>query len=243
MLALPLAGQFEQEMNARYLERLGLARRPRPWTRRRWSASSSASRCTKRPSPATSRTATERRSPTASWRAARRTAAVSELELGRTLLLFAWAFGLAAIEIEIEGGWGWAERLPTWWRSRGARGSGLRRRDGPAPLTGYHVWAFAIPLIVLNLPYVMGVEWTLAGELRTLATFFALAVVWDYLWFVLNPAYTVKRFERGKVWWFEVPWFWRSRWTTTSASASRSGWPGSPPGRRETWSRSGATCG
>ena len=47
------------------------------------------------------------------------------------------------------------------------------------------------------------------GELRTLATFFALAVVWDYLWFVLNPAYTVRRFERGKVWWFEVPWLWR----------------------------------
>jgi hypothetical protein len=36
-----------------------------------------------------------------------------------------------------------------------------------------------------------------------------LAVVWDYLWFVLNPAYTVRRFERGKVWWFNVPWIWR----------------------------------
>ena len=63
---------------------------------------------------------------------------------------------------------------------------------GRRPLTGYHVWAFTIPVIVLHLPYVMGVEWTLAGELRTLATFFALAVVWDYLWFVLNPAYTVE---------------------------------------------------
>ena len=55
-------------------------------------------------------------------RARRRAARVSELELGRTLLLFAWAFGLAAIEIEIEGGVGWAERLPTWWRSRGLVG-------------------------------------------------------------------------------------------------------------------------
>jgi hypothetical protein len=33
--------------------------------------------------------------------------------------------------------------------------------------------------------------------------------VWDYLWFVLNPAYTVQRFRRGNVWWFEVPWIWR----------------------------------
>jgi hypothetical protein len=134
---------------------------------------------------------------------------MSELELARTLLLFAWAFGLAAIEIEIEGGWGWAERLPTWWRSRGLVGRVYGVAMGRRPLTGYHVWAFTIPLIVLHLPYAMGVEWTLAGELRTLATFFALAVVWDYLWFVLNPAYTVRRFERGKVWWFEVPWLWR----------------------------------
>ena len=80
---------------------------------------------------------------------------------------------------------------------------------GRRPLTGYHVYAFTIPLLVLHLPFVAGVDWTLAGELRTIATYFALAVVWDYLWFVLNPAYTVRRFERGNVWWFEVPWIWR----------------------------------
>ena len=80
---------------------------------------------------------------------------------------------------------------------------------GRRPLTGYHVYAFTIPLLVLHLPFVAGVDWTLAAELRTIATYFALAVVWDYLWFVLNPAYTVRRFERGNVWWFEVPWIWR----------------------------------
>ena len=80
---------------------------------------------------------------------------------------------------------------------------------GHRPLTGYHVFAFAIPLLILHLPFTMGVDWTLAGELTTLATYFVLAVVWDYLWFVLNPAYTVRRFERGRVWWFSVPWIWR----------------------------------
>ena len=69
---------------------------------------------------------------------------------------------------------------------------------GQRPLTGYHVYAFTIPLLILHLPYVMGVDWTLAGELRTIATYFVLAVVWDYLWFVLNPAYTVRRFRRGQ---------------------------------------------
>jgi hypothetical protein len=80
---------------------------------------------------------------------------------------------------------------------------------GGRPLTGYHVYAFTIPLLILHLPFVMGVDWTLAGELRAIATYFALAVVWDYLWFVLNPAYTVRRFRKGSVWWFEVPWIWR----------------------------------
>jgi hypothetical protein len=40
-----------------------------------------------------------------------------DLEIGRILLLFAWAFCLAGIEIEIEGGYGWAQRLPTWFGS------------------------------------------------------------------------------------------------------------------------------
>ncbi|MEZ0293915.1 MAG: hypothetical protein ACAH82_15330 [Solirubrobacteraceae bacterium] len=134
---------------------------------------------------------------------------MSELEVGRTLLLFLWSFGLAGIEIEIEGGVGWAERLPTWYFKRGLTGRVYGVVMGQRPLTGYHVYAFTIPLLILHFPYVMGVDWTLAGELRTIATYFVLAVVWDYLWFVLNPAYTVRRFRRGNVWWFEVPWIWR----------------------------------
>jgi hypothetical protein len=134
---------------------------------------------------------------------------VNEVDVGRTLLLFAWAFGLAAIEIEIEGGRGWAENLPTWFRKRGVVGRVYGTAMGSRPLTGYHVFAFTIPLLLLHLPFVSGVHWTLAAELMVLATYFSLAVVWDYLWFVLNPAYTVKRFRRGAVWWFEVPWIWR----------------------------------
>lgn len=134
---------------------------------------------------------------------------MNEVDIGRTLLLFAWAFGLAAIEIEIEGGRGWAENLPTWFRKRGPVGRLYGTAMGSRPLTGYHVYAFTIPMLLLHLPFVSGVHWTLARELIVLATYFSLAVVWDYLWFVLNPAYTVRRFRRGAVWWFEVPWIWR----------------------------------
>ena len=71
---------------------------------------------------------------------------MSELEIGRTLLLFVWAFGLAGIEIEIEGGYGWAERLPTWFEKRGAVGRVYGVVMGHRPLTGYHVFAFTIPV-------------------------------------------------------------------------------------------------
>jgi hypothetical protein len=134
---------------------------------------------------------------------------MDELEIGRTVLLFLWAFGLAGIEIEIEGGVGWAERLPTWYLNRGLTGRIYGIVMGQRPLTGYHVYAFTIPMLILHLSYVMGVDWSVAAELRTIATYFVLAVIWDYLWFVLNPAYTVRRFRRGNVWWFEVPWIWR----------------------------------
>jgi hypothetical protein len=134
---------------------------------------------------------------------------MDEVDIGRTLLLWFWALGLAGIEIEIEGGYGWAERLPTWFYKRGRFGRIYGMVMGERPLTGYHVYAFTIPMLLLHLPYVSGVEWSVESELLTLAAYFTLAVVWDYLWFVLNPAYTVRRFERGRVWWFEVPWLWR----------------------------------
>jgi hypothetical protein len=134
---------------------------------------------------------------------------VSELDVGRTLLLWFWALGLAGIEIEIEGGYGWAERLPTWYRKRALAYRVFGVFMGRRPLTGYHVFAFTIPLLLLHLPFVAGADWTLEDELLAVATYLVLAVVWDYLWFVLNPAYTVARFRRGRVWWFEVPWIWR----------------------------------
>ena len=134
---------------------------------------------------------------------------MDDLDIGRTLLLWVYCFGLAGIEIEIEGGNGWAERMPTWWFKRGRFGRLFGFVMGGRPLTGYHVFAFTIPMLLLHLPFVSGVEWTLSGELLTVGTYFALAVIWDYIWFVLNPAYTVARFKRGNVWWFEVPWIWR----------------------------------
>ena len=90
------------------------------------------------------------------------------------------------------------------------RRADLRRRDGPPA-------ADRLPRVRVHdparHPAPARTRWASTGrsrgELRTIGTFFALAVFWDYMWFVFNPAYTVARFKRGNVWWFEVPWIWR----------------------------------
>src|SRR3954447_5606074 len=86
------------------------------------------------------------------------------------------------------GRFGWAERLPTWCRRRGrvSRAHGLVMEGAVDRLPRL---AFIIPLLVLHLTFVSGVHWTLA-----------LAVAWDYLWFVPNPACTVHRFRAGQIW-------------------------------------------
>ena len=125
---------------------------------------------------------------------------MDEIEVGRIILLWLWCFGLACIEMEIEGGYGWAQRLPTWWLGSGLVGEDLRGWwMGHRPLTGYHVFAFTIPFLILHVPYVIGSRLDARGGAGGRSgTFFALAVFWDYMWFVFNPAYTVARFKRGQ---------------------------------------------
>jgi hypothetical protein len=122
------------------------------------------------------------------------------------LFVWGWAFVLGAVEIEIEGAHGWAERLPTWYRRRGPVATVYGWCMGGRPLTGYHVFAALVVLLPLHLPYFRGDPWSAGAEAHTVAVFLVLTVFADYLWFVLNPAYTVRRFRRGNVWWFRGPW-------------------------------------
>jgi hypothetical protein len=68
-----------------------------------------------------------------------------------------------------------------------------------------------------------------------------------FLWFVLNPAYTVRRFGRGRVWWFAVPWLWRfpldydTGWAASIALAALAALAAGDwePLRRELWMLAG----
>ncbi len=126
----------------------------------------------------------------------------------QTLFLFIFCLVLAILEVQIEAGSGWASNLPTWrapypkWYSKVYRKI-MSERD----LTGYHLSVFSLVLLVLHYPYFAGQSWNLSSELTTLSFFFVVSIVWDFLWFVVNPHYSFKTFWSENVWWHKK-WFW-----------------------------------
>ena len=112
--------------------------------------------------------------------------------------VFATVF--ACVEIESEGKHGWAERMPTWFRTRALWSRIVGLFIGGKPVTGYHAFMFTVPAFVFHAGFVMGAPWSPEAEFRALAIYFAWFVCWDYHWFVLNPFYAGK-FRRENVWW------------------------------------------
>ena len=114
--------------------------------------------------------------------------------------LFFIALVLALLEIQIEGGSGWAENLPTWkWD-----GPRVRKILGK-PVTGYHLFFNLMLLLFLHLPQIYS-GFSIEEEAKAISFYFFLAVFWDFLWFVCNPYYGVKRFRKGLIWWYPS-WF------------------------------------
>lgn len=119
---------------------------------------------------------------------------------------FVFSVFLALIEIEIEGNKGWAQELPTWYRKTGiGKIYGLLMNH--KPMTGYHTFLQILLLLIFHAHYFQGCAWTLKGELSTIGLIMTVSVVWDYLWFILNPHFTRKNFRPEKIWWHA-----RSKW-------------------------------
>jgi hypothetical protein len=103
----------------------------------------------------------------------------------------------AMLEVQIEGEYGWAKKLPTW-------------RYGPPwlvhlfngkELTGYHFWLFTMFLLFFHLPMLF-LPWNWALEFTVLSGLALFTVFWDYLWFVFNPNFGLRKYNRLEVWWF-----------------------------------------
>ena len=125
----------------------------------------------------------------------------------QTLILFLFCLVLAFLETQIEGEAGWAANLPTWRPPRSTWYARFYQKIMPGKdLTGYHILIFILVLVFLHYPYFVGRTWNWPSELTTLSLFFLVAIVWDFLWFVVNPRYDFGHFWAEQVWWHKK-WF------------------------------------
>ncbi len=119
--------------------------------------------------------------------------------LATNMYLFLMAVVLAILEIQIEGEHGWAKRLPTWrpradhWLRRL-----YRRTMSGKEVTGYHLAMFGFVLMVFHLPFAFGLPLTLPSWLHTLSYYLLFMVVWDFLWFVMNPHHPLSLFATAR---------------------------------------------
>ncbi|MFC5473166.1 hypothetical protein [Paraherbaspirillum soli] len=108
------------------------------------------------------------------------------------------AFFFANVEIQIEGGAGWATGLPTWriehhWL--------LDIFWGGRAMTGYHAWVFPFIALMFHYPIWFNGSWNWRDECRILASIMLFWIAEDWLWFLLNPLYGLARFNP-----VDVPW-------------------------------------
>ena len=126
--------------------------------------------------------------------------------LVKILFWSVFATVVACIEIESEGKYGWADKTPTWYRTTGFWGKAYGVLMRVKPLTGYHAFMFFLPVLIFHAAFFMGAPWSLKAELGTWALYFGWCPLWDYFWFVLNPAYKGK-FKKEYIWWHaKSPW-------------------------------------
>ncbi len=129
-----------------------------------------------------------------------------DLPVGKIVFWSLFAVVIACVEIESEGTHGWAEKMPTWYRTTGFVAKLYGRLMNGKPLTGYHSFMFFFPILLFHAHFFMGVPWSWTGELLAWAMFWTWCPMWDYFWFVLNPAFAGK-FKKEHVWWHA-----KSRW-------------------------------
>ena len=106
---------------------------------------------------------------------------------------------LALLEIQIEGKHGWAEKLPTWRLN-------LKFFDKIPGLggafTGYHVYLFISVLLLMHTPFLF-MRWDIHTEAILISAYVILTRWEDFLWFVLNPHYGIRKFNKKNIPWHE----------------------------------------
>jgi len=106
------------------------------------------------------------------------------------------AICLAYLEIQIEGKDGFAKNLPCWRKNIRI----YSKIFGENPITGYHFASDLCLLIFFHLIFCF-LPWNISTELFLLGLLAELFVLEDFFWFVLNPAFGLKKFKKEFIPW------------------------------------------
>ncbi len=117
------------------------------------------------------------------------------------LLVLSYFF--AQVEVQIEGTEGWAKNLPTW---RIEKHWLLDVFFGGRPMTGYHAWVLSFVILFFHIPFFFFHRWSSWQEARVIGGFIIFWIAEDFLWFVINPGYGIKKFKKKYIPW-HPRWF------------------------------------
>jgi hypothetical protein len=120
------------------------------------------------------------------------------------LLLLSSTF-FALLEIQIEGKDGWAGKLPTWRKEEKPKGIFKFIKDPNQPQTGYHTYLWLFIFTMCHFVFVF-IKWNLRNEILVISFYSLQNVVEDFLWFVFNPAFGIKKFKKELIPWHTY-WF------------------------------------
>jgi len=115
------------------------------------------------------------------------------------LFLFFSALILASLEVQIEGKYGWAAKLPTFH---------LKKKIGVKPITGYHIFFLTFTFLILHFPVFFLKTWNWQREFLTFGSWIFIWSLEDFLWFIINPHYGLNKFNKNNknIWWHKS-WF------------------------------------
>ena len=121
--------------------------------------------------------------------------------IGFLVFMLFLALILAWWEIQIEGKDGWAAKSPGWRINTGW----IMRVTGGLPITGYHLFMTFFIISIVHLPLFF-INWSWRLESLLIGFYVGMVLIEDFLWFVLNPFYGIKNFQKGKIWWHKTWW-------------------------------------
>lgn len=105
------------------------------------------------------------------------------------------AFFHAKQEIEIEGKNGWARNLPTFRIN-----NRLTRILIAKELTGYHIFMLLMFLLIFHLPLFF-IRVSIQNECILLGLMSFYWVIEDFLFFIFNPHFGIKKFRKKYISW------------------------------------------